>query len=106
MIPCFYYLEKNMKLLLYFKQMVKKKSNAPRQHIRLMEKSFQKNLLDAPLKEKEESKISNSILNLFPSPYNQLLMFLLRLFLLLQEKTPFLFLEMKKRQSLILECKS
>ena len=36
--------------------MVKKKSNAPRQHIRLMEKSFQKTFLDAPLRRRRRIK--------------------------------------------------
>ena len=43
-------------MILYYKQMVKKKSNAPRQHIRLMEKSFQPALLDQPLKRKRRIK--------------------------------------------------
>ena len=44
--------------------MVKKKSDAPRQHIRLMEKSFQPTLLDQPLKRKRI--IKNKQLYLVP----------------------------------------
>ena len=43
-------------IIKYYKQMVKKKSDAPRQHIRLMEKSFQPTLLDQPLKRKRRIK--------------------------------------------------
>ena len=54
--------------------MVKKKSNAPRQHIRLMEKSFQKALLDQPLKRKRRIKNKQFYLvplakPLQPTPY-------------------------------------
>ena len=46
--------------------MVKKKSDAPRQHIRPTEKSFQPTLFDAPLKRKRT--IKNKQLYLVPLP--------------------------------------
>ena len=46
--------------------MVKRKSDAPRQHIRLMEKSFQPTLLHAPLKRRR--RIKNKQLYLVPLP--------------------------------------
>ena len=46
--------------------MLKKKSNAPRQDIRLMEKSFQPTLLDAPLRRRR--KIKNKQLYFEPLP--------------------------------------
>ena len=48
--------------------MVKKKSNAPREHIRLMEKSFQKTLLDAPLKRRRRMKNKQIYFEPLPKP--------------------------------------
>ena len=48
--------------------MVKKKSNAPRQHIRLMEKSFQKTLLDAPLRRRRRIKNKQIYFEPLPKP--------------------------------------
>ena len=86
--------------------MVKKKSDAPRQHIRLMEKSFQKTLLDAPLKRKRKSVpgkkgifLESLPQSLQPTPYVPP-----QPVPPPRRKNPFLFLELKKPEYLILEC--
>ena len=48
--------------------MVKKKSDVPRQHISLMEKSFQKTLLDAPLRRRRRTKNKQIYFEPLPKP--------------------------------------
>ena len=86
--------------------MVKKKSDAPRQHIRLMEKSFQPALLGQPLKRKRIIKNKQLYLVPLAQPLKPTRYVPPKPTPPPEEKDPFLFPELKKPKSLILECKS